>query len=254
MLAPPPAILRFPGHGHPDLVLGEGVNGLCRDPDHERALMLTPGGGASPIEFCCDQRGLWLNVGEGVRGVHVNGRPVQRLAHLRLGDTLHFEGIEMQLVDARPRPVSLPGAARTVEGASAPHIVLRGVCGLDHGRALALVRPLRLGADDSDQPAFDVRIDDGEVRVASTSDHYCQVNGQPLRAGVLRPGDQLVFAPDRRYVLESPPVPETGAAPRSPAIAGKPAAGRQRRFPWWLLLAGLLMACGLAALLSFGVR
>ena len=60
-------ILRFPGHEHPDLPLHAGVNGLCRDPDHDRALMITPGGGSSLIEFCVDARGLWLHVAEGVR-------------------------------------------------------------------------------------------------------------------------------------------------------------------------------------------
>ena len=60
-------ILRFPGHEHPDLPLHAGVNGLCSDPDHDRALMITPGGGSSLIEFCVDARGLWLHVAEGVR-------------------------------------------------------------------------------------------------------------------------------------------------------------------------------------------
>ena len=92
-------ILRFPGHEHPDLPLHAGVNGLCRDPDHDRALMITPGGGSSLIEFCVDARGLWLHVAEGVRGVHVNGRPIQRLACLHVGDAIHCEGVEMQLAE-----------------------------------------------------------------------------------------------------------------------------------------------------------
>ena len=69
--------LRFSDGDQPDLVLGAGVHALGRRPDG-----LGPVDAEQPwlLQLCNDRRGIWLTVADDLRGVHVNGRPVQTLS------------------------------------------------------------------------------------------------------------------------------------------------------------------------------
>ena len=51
--------------------------------------------GALLVRICVDRRGLWLQVPTGMRGVHVNGRPILRMALLRAGDSIYVDGVEL---------------------------------------------------------------------------------------------------------------------------------------------------------------
>ena len=55
-------------------------------------------------QVCLDRRGLWLQVPAGARGVHINGRPVQRMAMLRAGDAVYVDGVELRVL-APPQEV-----------------------------------------------------------------------------------------------------------------------------------------------------
>ena len=89
--------LRFSDGDQPDLVVGSGVHALGRLPTG-----LGPVDGEQPwlLRVSNDRRGLWLTVADGLRGVHVNGRPVQHVAMLRAGDSIHVDGGELLLVAA----------------------------------------------------------------------------------------------------------------------------------------------------------
>ncbi|HQW59053.1 MAG TPA: FHA domain-containing protein, partial [Thermomonas sp.] len=78
--------LRFGDGDQPDLVLGSGVHALGRLPTG-----LGPVDAEQPwlLQLCNDRRGIWLTVADDLRGVHVNGRPVQHVAMLRAGDSIH---------------------------------------------------------------------------------------------------------------------------------------------------------------------
>ena len=253
-------ILRFPRHEHPDLPLHAGVNGLCRDPDHDRALMITPGGGSSLIEFCVDARGLWLHVAEGVRGVHVNGRPIQRLACLHVGDTIHCEGVEMQLADPQPRAAA--GNVGSGE-AQVSRLWLRGHGGGVHGQCIALDSPMTVGTDgDSLRVEGAVArigelqpLDQGRVRFTSADGQgQCRLNGWPVTDAVLRAGDQILFAPGCRYLVESPGEEPAAIAVATPRVVVEDVVPRRRLRVPWLLLAACLSALLLAALFWFGVK
>jgi len=90
--------LRFCDGRQPDLALEPGVHALGRTP-----------AGLGPVEadaqvllqLCNDRRGIWMTVNEGMRGVHVNGRPVQQVAMLRAGDSIHADGSWMTVFTTR---------------------------------------------------------------------------------------------------------------------------------------------------------
>ena len=222
--------------------------------------------GVLVAQFCQDQRGLWLQVPGGARGIHVNGRPVQRMALLRGGDAVYVDSVEL-LVRAplRPRPSPLdPG-----EHATDPRVVLRGVGGQHHGRSFTLGPPRLVGTSREadiriDDPAFPARHallerHGGVVLLRGLGAEQTLVNGVPVRDAVLGPGDQVVFDGQHRFVVEFPSLPSAEPQPVPAETAGAeaaPAPGRSSsvaRLPW-LLLAALLLGLVLSALLWFGAR
>ncbi|RPE81753.1 FHA domain-containing protein [Vulcaniibacterium tengchongense] len=250
----------------PDLTLSPGVHALGRDArgrikragDHEDAF----------AQLCIDRRGIWLQVREDAAGLHVNGRPVRRMAMLRAGDALHLDGTELLLVADEPPPAPRPQGA--VQDA---RMVLRGVGGPYHGRCFPLDRP-RLAGRGSE---CDIRIDEERcaerqarfeacadgVAVRGLEGEACLVNGRSVREALLRPGDQVVFGMRHRFVVEAPvqrgvlaePVAAPGfdaandALPAAVSVLPAPV----RRLPW-LLLAALLLAGALSLLLLYGAR
>ena len=251
--------MRAPGTPLDALPLGPGMLGVGRSPDGRLHALSDPL--AARACFCVDRRGTWLVVGEGVRGVHVNGRPVQRRALLRGGDTVHLDGAEITLVGNGGGTPHAPTMERPAPGADDPRVVLRGTTGPHHGRSLTLDRPRSIGS----APDADIHIDGLSPRHATVSMEGAQVvlrtvdgrtlvdvNGEPRRSAVLQPGDQVAFDAAHRFVLEAPtpllgtPVDDT-ALPEIP-LPEPPVDSRPLRFPW-LLLAALLIAAGLSALL-----
>lgn len=262
--------LRFPDNQRDDLVLDQGVHALGRD----TAGGLSPVEGGDPLlQVCVDRRGAWLQVREGVQGLHLNGRPVRRMAMLRPGDALHLDGSELAILGEQPAPA--PPASETVAAPAPRHMVLRGIGGKHHGRCFSLDHPCVVGRD----VAADVRITDpafagqharlephadGVVLRDLGSADGTLVNGHRVQDGLLRAGSQVVFGAGHRFILEAPltegvahaataesaevaadeelPVPEPARVPRA-----------WRRMPW-LLVAALLLAGALALLLMYGTR
>lgn len=260
--------LRFCDGEQPDLVLGAGVHALGRLPAG-----LGPVEGDQPwlLQVCCDRRGIWLTIADGLRGVHVNGRPVQHVALLRAGDSIHVDGGELLLTATNgPRP--LPAAGRAPRDSVANlRLSLRGIGGQHHGRSISLDKPRRIGrAADAD-----IRIEgpgiaehhalvegiDGQA-VLREAGADVMLNGHPVREALLLTGDQIAFDVQHRFVLEAPPASlgtlpagRTGAGPQGPGEEVLPPRprGLATRVPW-LLVAALLMAAMLALLLVYGTR
>lgn len=262
--------LRFCDGEQPDLVLGSGLHALGRLPNG-----LGPVASEQPwlLQLCYDRRGIWLTVADDLRGVHVNGRPVQHVAMLRAGDSIHVDGGELLLTAANDPVTTLPAPSRSKEtDVTSLRMVLRGVGGQHHGRSISLEKPRRIGrGSDADiriegqgiteQHAL-IEIVNGQA-VLREAQADVLVNGHRARQAVLNAGDQIAFDVQHRFILEGPPphVAAGHAAMRAnPAFDDdldqpprRPQHGWLRRVPW-LLLAAALLATALSALLVFGAR
>ena len=260
--------LRFPGTDVADLPLGIGVHGIGRKGEGPQGYGQLTDASEARVVFSVDRRGVWLTVADGTRGVHVNGRPIQHIAMLRIGDSVYVDGVEIMLVSSEPVPSIPPAvAAAPVHSMADPRVVLRGLGGRYHGRSVTLDQPRVVGS----RADADLRIDDpgfaehhariemhGETILLRdlASNDGSVVNGIIVRDAVLNPGDQVMFDAHHRFVVEAPARTLDKSAvvdvieqdiPSAPATD---ASGR--RLPW-LLLAAVMLAAALSVLLLFGV-
>lgn len=255
--------LRFPTPDVPELPLDIGVHGIGRGA--QGGLAPVPEGEAPKVRFNVDRRGVWLSVGEGIEGVHVNGRQVRRMAMLRTGDAIFVDGLELRLVSTAP---ALDIVSQDVTDDDAdPRIVLRGVGGRYHGRSFTLDKPRLVGRHSDadiriDEPGFadrHARLERVGTLVRLTdlgSADGSVVNGEAMRDAILQAGDQVVFDAHHRFVVEAPARAaqvsgyDHSAAPQ-PLIDD--ASARRGGLPLpWLLLAAVVLAGLLGALLLFG--
>jgi pSer/pThr/pTyr-binding forkhead associated (FHA) protein len=231
-------LVHFTHRQHPDQPLRPGVQRIVRHASGSVRLGGDAAGTLLLAQFCLDDRGLWLQVANGIRGIHVNGRPVRRMALLRPGDAVYADGVEM---------------------------VIQGEC-----EALNRPRVIGRGAEADiviDDPAFaeqHARLERHGERLLLRdlgAGESTRVNGVIVRHCWLQPGDQLVFDAQHRFVLEVPhdgrkrvvsdeedellDLPTAADAPAKPK--------RVSRWPW-LLGSALLLAAILSLLLWFGAR
>lgn len=220
--------------------------------------------GALLAQLCVDKRGLWLQVANGVRGIHVNGRSVRRVAMLRAGDALYLDGVELQVQGRSGNAAPLLEAPADTTGDI--RMLLRGVGGPYHGRSIPLDRPRLVGRGrDADVRVDEASVSERHARLERYGDRVLLrdldsaegslVNGRRVRSAALAPGDQVVFGTQHRFVVEAPFAPshepETPATTAPAPVAAHAPRGSAKRWPW-LLLAALLLAVALSALLLFG--
>ncbi|MCL7713925.1 FHA domain-containing protein [Stenotrophomonas mori] len=261
--------VHFGHRPQPDQPLAPGMQRIVRDANGQVRLGDDSVGPLLLARICSDERGLWLQVADGIHGIHVNGRPVRHMAQLRAGDAIYIDGIEMLLRGPYEAATVLPpGEGEEVEDL---FVLLRGIAGRHHGRCYALDRPRTIGRDRAadvviDDPAFPERHarlerHGGRVLLRDLdSPEGCLVNGHRVRHCWLRGGDQVVFDGNQRFVLEEPLHAVAVAAPAPPAVAEEPGdtpgqgpRRRPRRWPW-LLLSALLLGAAISLLLLFGAR
>ena len=284
--------LTFPNGEHDDVAMhGEVTIG-----SREGARVHLADAGLAPLHasIVADRRGVWLRVPAGVPGVHLNARPVRRLALLRAGDLLCLDRLRVVLrCDDEPAierriPGGPPPAMGDALRVAATRVVLRGLSGRHFGRTYTLTEPRLIGRTAS----ADIRLDDAAVaeRHAMVELHGdrvvlralggdgSHVNGTAVRDAVLSPGDQLAID-QHRFVLEAPGLPlrgqsnadrpamathtQTIKAVRVP-VAADPAPGdgpgpalppaRDPAALWWLIAAATVLAAALTALLVYAPR
>lgn len=262
-------LVHFTHRQHPDQPLRPGVQRIVRHASGSVRLGGDAAGTLLLAQFCLDDRGLWLQVANGIRGIHVNGRPVRRMALLRPGDAVYADGVEM-LIQGECEALN-HAPSRSDDGGDDPRL-LRGVGGQHHGRSFTLDRPRVIGRGAEadiviDDPAFaeqHARLELHGERVLLRdlgAGESTRVNGVAVRHCWLQPGDQLVFDTQHRFVLE---VPHDGRKRifsededdllDLPAQASAPVKPRRvSRWPW-LLASALLLAAIISGLLWFGAR
>jgi len=265
--------VHFTHRQQPDHPLKPGVHRIVRHASGNVRLVEDTQGALLLAQFCLDRRGLWLQVANGVRGIHVNGRPVRRMALLRAGDAVYADGVEMVLRAGLAPQTRIPAAPPAEGVAGDAQMLLRGVGGRHHGRSFTLEQARLVGSEAGadiliDDAAFaprHARLEphDGRVLLRDLGSHEGSVvNGIAVRDCWLQPGDQVVFDAQHRFVLEVPVQPAlldseptpAPADPRRPAAhPDAPPRARVSRWPW-LLLSAVLLAAALSALLWFGAR
>lgn len=260
--------LRFTNPPRPDLELPPGLHGI--GPGDDGALAPVSDPERVIAQLCVDRRGVWLRLEPKARAVHVNGRPVRRMAMLRVGDSIYIDGAELLLLG-----LGGPNAGwrSPAAGEGDPRVLLRGVGGRYHGRSFTLDKPRVAGRGEDcdirvDDPAFAERharieLIDGRVVLRTIAEgETTVVNGEAVREAALSPGDQIVFDAHQRFVVEAPgrassavdaPPPSEGDDALSAAEFESEGlrARRRWRLPW-LLLAALLLAAALSGLLLLG--
>ena len=246
--------------------LAEGVQGVARDAG---GLHVGDTVAEALAWFCLDRRGVWLTLPDGASGVHVNGRRVRRMAMLRPGDSIYLDGTELILSGGRAVELPAPDQSGGSDDAGDARVVLRGVGGHHHGRSFTLERPRLVGRVQE----ADIRVEDAAVAERHAqllqvdgrillrdlgSDAGTMLNGSRVHDAWLESGDQLVFGPQHRFVVEAPgkrlATTRDVLEDEANAMASEPAPrapSSWRRWPW-LLLAALFIASALAALLFWG--
>lgn len=265
--------LRFCNSDRADLGLGPGVHAIGRDDDGE--LCRVDDASAAIAQICVDRRGIWLQLRDGVRGLHVNGRPVRRMSMLRAGDAVFIDGVELLVLGAEPIAAPQAGWPQPEVPEGSTGVVLRGIGGIHHGRCFVVAQRLTIGRRlDSDVRIHAAAIDDlarleahvDGVVLRSSAQASSRVNGWPVHDALLRAGDHLVLAEQHRFALEAAtcpaamqlahePLADAAALDEAAAHGESQAAlmGSVRRLPW-LLLAAAMLAAALSLLLIYGVR
>lgn len=216
--------LFFPGGEHPEVELRSGetrigfaADGRVRvgaDVDERRRVSVFRG----PL-------GLWLHASEPSL-CHVNGRPIQELACLRLGDLLSVGAVRVRLRSSRIPGVPVVGPATNprpeVGGCPSipPRRALRGLSGGHSGRTFPIPQTLWIGSDRHcgivlDEPSIPARWlrlePDGHGLIvrSGTPQAGVEVNGWRVEIARLCGGDQLVCA-GHRFQVELPEPAEDG--------------------------------------------
>ena len=217
--------LTFPNGEHPGVAFDHGELNIG---SRQGQGICLAGHSLAPhhVSLVSDRRGLWLRVPAGTPGVHLNGRPIRRVALLHVGDQVCLEKVQIvlgeddgNLIDRR-----IPGAVPPVLGesqrVSASRVAIRGLSGALYGRSFTLTEPKVVGRaagcdiriDDpalSEQQArFELHADRVVLRTLGDSE-FTTVNGVRVRDAVLSPGDQVVID-GHRFLLEAPGLPARG--------------------------------------------
>ena len=220
--------LSFPNGEHSDVVVDQGQVRLGAAADND---VVVPGAGLADHHACVlvdAQRGIVLRL---FAAAHVNARPIQRLALLRLGDVVSLGTLQVLVKPDRDSDIRRdvprePPPGHASGQSAAARVVLRSVAGPLFGRSFPLTTPITLGRGaDADVRLDDPSLADHHARLEHHADQVVLrdlgssdgsvVNGVGVRDAVLHPGDQIALE-HHRFVLEAPGLPPRGSGSFAP--------------------------------------
>lgn len=217
------------------------------------------------VRLQLDESGLWLrNLGN---PIHVNARPIEKLAYLRPGDRLHLGNTEILVRQDQPPAALLADLDEDRPRETMPGtILLRGLNGPFAGQARSIDPILHIGSDDACEIRLDaryaaaeeaqIRLAGGHVLLTSKGNVPVWINGWPVHAAILGDGDQIEIR-GLRFTLHAPGLKRTYAngQENGDLSAGNPtppthSASARLSFVR-LLIAAALLASLLTAVLLF---
>lgn len=274
----------FPNGEHAGLELTRGSLSIGSEAGDNVCL---PAAGLKPgharIELQPERRICALRLAPGALA-YLNARPVRSLALLRAGDVLTLNRIRVQVLGpVSNAPLPEPEEATRCARPGGPRVVLRGVSAPFFGRSFGFAPSLSIGRSER----ADLSIDEEGLAPIHLRLHWhgdrClvqaespeqgpafELNGHPLIAAWMLPGDQLRVG-SARFVLEAPglrpgrrddphtPVKPMRAAELAQAAAAATPAGSagaaevaSRGFNFvWLIAAAAAIAGALIALFLY---
>lgn len=271
--------LSFSNGEHADVIVDNGVTGIG---SAQGNTIVLGAAGVAPwhARIVIDKRGMILEVLDPQARTHVNARPIQERALLRLGDVVNFDAVAAVLKPDHDAIIDTrvpAGQTEGMPGTEVSRVVLRGLSGAHFGKTISVGARLLIGSDRGglglDDP--DSSAQNAVLVVSSEAIHLknlepsgrTEVNGVSVHDAVLHPGDQLVFGRNR-FILEAPGYPVRGQgmptpANEAPAITQTldaiqmadpvaPAPEDDGSGIWWLILAAGVIGLGIAGLLWFG--
>ncbi|MEO7072813.1 MAG: FHA domain-containing protein [Rhodanobacter sp.] len=204
------------------------------------------------IDF--DRRGWILQVVDDAGRVYVNARPVHERALLRAGDVVSVGDCRLLLCADDD-----PGRRPPLPASEERHctVALRAVAGPLSGKVMALDSArlldgrgdVTLDLPQGDSVTFHIGWRDGRLWLDlhhASARHPLRVNGTPMQAVALQPGDQIGVAM-HRLVLEAPGMLSEPAIPAPPAVEPDDVqATSTSGGAWWLILTAVVLAMGIA--------
>lgn len=218
--------LHFPQFEREDVLLGEGETSVGSGSGCNVQLN---GEGVQDMHVIvtADARGPILWVRSPGNWTHVNGRPVQEKAILRVGDCISLGAVgvvlrpdtDSSISDALPPAITAdddmkPSGQDTHYRNSPPKALLRGVSGPYFGKVIGIPGRLVIGrGDDADLVLDEPEMSRRHALIEVTADSIylrdlgsangTYVNGVQVRDVLLYSGDQIAF--DRnRFLIEAP--------------------------------------------------
>ncbi len=217
--------LIFPNGEHPQALLNDGVNRIGSAPDSQVRLNL-PGIAPVHCELSLQGSGVTLRVPDPSNLITLNGKPIQGAMALRSNDMIGIGGVQARFVvvevaRGRSAPEAEGDSGSTRLRMAVPKFVLRGVSGAAFGKNYPVPSQVTIGrapeceisiaSDEISRKHAQVKpISDGLSVEDLGSSNGTFINGQQVKQGILRPGDELRLD-TIRFLLVAPGMEIPGA-------------------------------------------
>ncbi|MGQ0799618.1 MAG: FHA domain-containing protein [Pseudomarimonas sp.] len=257
--------LIFPNGEHPQALLNDGINRIGSAPDSQVRLNL-PGIAPVHCELSLQGSGVTLRVPDASNPITLNGKPIQGVMALRSNDMIGIGGVQARFVvvevaRGRSAPEADGDSGSTRLRMAVPKFVLRGVSGAAFGKNYPVPSQVTIGRAPECEisiPSDEISRKHAQIKPISEglsvedlgSSNGTFINGQQVKQGILRPGDELRLD-TIRFLLVAPGMEIPGAAK---ATLKLPVMGSKRPNTIGIIVAALAASAVGAGLMVYLLR